>query len=145
MLVQDPITGIWNPISSVASPGTVRLTATVLADGSRDGGTRESERSRAVEALLKIAAALVNTQAQTGTVLDRNGVATGLWNYTPGSNSGGGVSSAGVFDGNGVLVRTLWAATFNDPRILNAAAAWDGLLDDGSVAPSGTYTVQVLS
>lgn len=55
------------------------------------------------------------------------------------------VSSAGVFNSSGVLVRTLWAAQTNDPRVTAPAAAWDGLLDDGTVAPTGTYSVQVLT
>jgi hypothetical protein len=57
----------------------------------------------------------------------------------------GPFSSAGVFDANGVLVRTIWSAQLNDPRANNPVAAWDGTLDDGSVAPTGTYTITVLS
>jgi hypothetical protein len=33
----------------------------------------------------------------------------------------------------------------NDPRAANPAAAWDGTLDDGSVARSGSYTVRTIS
>lgn len=53
-------------------------------------------------------------------------------------------SSAGVFDVNGVLVRTLWSAVVNNPANSNPAAFWDGALDDGTVAPTGTYTVKLL-
>src|SRR5215475_8776292 len=55
------------------------------------------------------------------------------------------VSSAGVFDNNDRLVRTLWSAQTNDPRVANPAAAWDGTLDDLSVAPTGTYNIKVLT
>jgi hypothetical protein len=55
------------------------------------------------------------------------------------------ISSAGVFDSTGNLVRTLWAAQTNDPRVNNPAAAWNGLLDNGTVAPTGTYTIQMLN
>src|SRR5262249_2106119 len=57
----------------------------------------------------------------------------------------GSVSSAGVFNSFGKLVRTLWSAQINDPRVSNLAAAWDGTLDDGSIAPSGTYEIKRLS
>lgn len=53
-------------------------------------------------------------------------------------------TSAGVFDSSGMLVRTLWSAEVNNPYITNPASAWDGTLDDGSVAASGTYTVKLL-
>jgi hypothetical protein len=55
-----------------------------------------------------------------------------------------GVSSAGVFDSTNTLVRTIWSAQTNDPRVTNPAAAWDGMLDQGTVAPTGTYTVKLL-
>lgn len=58
---------------------------------------------------------------------------------------GGPVSSAGVFDSNGVLVRTIWSAETNNPNVSNPAAAWDGALDDGTVAPTGSYTLKVVS
>ena len=55
------------------------------------------------------------------------------------------ISSAGVFDSNNKLVRTLWSAQTNDARVANPAAAWDGTLDDLSVAPTGTYNIKVLT
>src|SRR5215471_18821563 len=55
------------------------------------------------------------------------------------------MSSAGVYDSTGMLVRTLWNAVDNAPGEANPAAAWDGLLDDRSVAPAGNYTVKVLT
>jgi hypothetical protein len=58
--------------------------------------------------------------------------------------TGGPISSAGVFDATGKLVRTLWSAQTNDPRVSNPVAAWDGTLDNGSTAPAGNYTVRVL-
>jgi hypothetical protein len=54
------------------------------------------------------------------------------------------ISSAGVFDLNNKLVRTLWSAEKDNPNVGNLAAAWDGRLDDGSVAPAGDYTVKLL-
>src|SRR5262245_33080240 len=53
-------------------------------------------------------------------------------------------SSAGVFDSTGKMVRNLWSAMTNDPRVSNPAGAWDGLMDDGNIAPTGTYTVKLL-
>jgi hypothetical protein len=52
-------------------------------------------------------------------------------------------SSAGVFNASHQLVRTLWSASPNDPR--NPATAWDGTLDDGTVASTGTYTINLLT
>jgi hypothetical protein len=59
------------------------------------------------------------------------------------------ISSAGVFDSSGRLVRNLWSAKRNDPRISNPAAAWDGTVDTFppgglEIAPTGTYTIKVL-
>src|SRR5215475_4110242 len=54
------------------------------------------------------------------------------------------ISSAGVFNSSGVFVRNLWSAQTNDSRVSNPAAAWDGTLDDGTVATTGTYTVKLL-
>jgi hypothetical protein len=83
MLVQDPISGNWFPTSSVPVPGTMRLTVTISPNGKDDGETRRAELSQAVEALYRVAQKMVSTQALTGSVLDRNGVATGHWTYTP--------------------------------------------------------------
>ncbi len=51
-------------------------------------------------------------------------------------------TSAGVYDGNQHLVKTLWR------KVAYAAgaqsAAWDGTKDDGTAAPTGRYTVKVL-
>jgi hypothetical protein len=57
----------------------------------------------------------------------------------------GSVSSAGVFDSNGKLVRTLWSGQRHDARVTNPVVAWDGTLDDNSVAPRGDYTVKLLT
>jgi hypothetical protein len=51
------------------------------------------------------------------------------------------VISAGVYDSNNVLVRTLWS---NRPQTMSASS-WDGLLDDGSIARTGTYTIKGLT
>src|SRR5262245_27398739 len=53
-------------------------------------------------------------------------------------------SSAGVYNSSGELVRTLWSYERDDERVSNPAAAWDGLVEDGSIAPTGAYTVKVL-
>ena len=54
-------------------------------------------------------------------------------------------SSAGVFDSSGALVRTLWNAVRSpNANVANPASTWDGTLDDGSVAATGTYTVKLL-
>lgn len=56
----------------------------------------------------------------------------------------GPVSSAGVFDSTGALVRTIWSAETNHPNVSNPALTWNGALDDGSVAPTGSYTLKVV-
>jgi len=61
-----------------------------------------------------------------------------------GTAAGGSISSAGVFDSTGRLVRTIWSAQTSDPRVSNPAAAWDGTLDNGTVAATGTYTIKLL-
>jgi hypothetical protein len=83
MLYFDPVSGQWYPISSTPVPGTVRATVTINPNGSDDGGTQRAERSQAVEQLYRIITAMVSTQALTGSVTDRNGVATASWTYTP--------------------------------------------------------------
>lgn len=62
---------------------------------------------------------------------------------------GGPVSSAGVFDSTGKLVRVLWSAQRNDPRVSDPVAAWDGLIDvlpvsTGTIATTGSYTIKVI-
>ena len=47
----------------------------------------------------------------------------------------GGVTSAGIFDSQGHLVRTLWAMEVFPAGNLNAS--WDGLNDFGSPVPAG--------
>jgi hypothetical protein len=83
MLYFDPVKGEWFPTSSTPVPGTVRLTVAISQNGKDDGETRRAERTQAVEALYRVAYAMVSTQALTGSVTDRNGVATGSWVYTP--------------------------------------------------------------
>jgi hypothetical protein len=67
------------------------------------------------------------------------------------SGGGGGIvitgpiSSAGIFNSSGTLVRTLWSGSLNDPRLASPTTVWDGTLDDGSVAPTGNYTIQFLT
>lgn len=51
-------------------------------------------------------------------------------------------TSAGVFDSSGLLVRTLWSGVKDHPDALDPAAAWDGTIDDGSVASTGLYTIK---
>lgn len=56
--------------------------------------------------------------------------------------SQGGLTSAGIFDGNGRMVRTLWALeTFNAG---NVNCSWDGLDDFGAPVSPGSYTWKVL-
>ena len=52
--------------------------------------------------------------------------------------SQGGLTSAGIFDANGRIVRTLWALeTFNSG---NLNCSWDGRDDFGTPVPPGSYT-----
>lgn len=55
------------------------------------------------------------------------------------------ITSAGVYDDEGVLVRTLWSAEVGNPNRNDPAAAWDGTLEDLTVAPTGNYTIKVLA
>ena len=56
--------------------------------------------------------------------------------------SQGGLTSAGIFDANGRIVRTLWALeTFNAG---NLNCSWDGRDDLGTPVPPGSYTWTVL-
>ena len=54
----------------------------------------------------------------------------------------GGVTSAGIFNSQGGLVRTLWAMEVFPAGNLNAS--WDGLDDFGSPVPAGNYTWKVI-
>jgi len=87
MLIFDPVTGQWYPASSVPVPGTIRLTVVVNPNGGDDGGTQRSERGQAVEALWRVAQAMVSSQALSGSVKDRNGFTAANWNYTPTASS----------------------------------------------------------
>lgn len=56
--------------------------------------------------------------------------------------SQGGLTSAGIFDANGRIVRTLWALeTFNAGEV---KCSWDGRDDFGTPVPPGSYTWKVL-
>ncbi|RYE36378.1 MAG: hypothetical protein EOP42_03580, partial [Sphingobacteriaceae bacterium] len=52
-------------------------------------------------------------------------------------------TSAGVYNTDGNLVRTLWGGVRYDAGCY--LGQWDGLLDDGTQAPYGNYTVKVLT
>ena len=60
-----------------------RLVVTILQDGLKDGQTRRAELVQAYEMLLRCGQQAASTGALTGTVVDRDGVATGSWVYTP--------------------------------------------------------------
>jgi hypothetical protein len=73
--------------------------------------------------------------------------------FTPLPPPAGPISSAGVFtvsstraNSPGTLVRTLWSANTNDPRVsMDPRSWWDGTLDDGTVAPTGNYIISRLT
>jgi hypothetical protein len=52
-------------------------------------------------------------------------------------------TSAGVFSSTGALIRTLWSNVQYSAGTYSGT--WDGTQDDMSVAPSGAYTIKVLS
>lgn len=52
-------------------------------------------------------------------------------------------TSAGVYDASNNLVRTLWGGVRYDIGCYQGQ--WDGLLEDGSQAPNGTYQVKILT
>ena len=116
MMFFDPVRGQWFPVSAVPTPIPVvivipvntvfidpftevlqpganepamvtRLSVTILADGTRDGGTQRAECVQAAEMLARVGEHLVNTGALTGTIVDRNGVATATYAYTPTATS----------------------------------------------------------
>lgn len=64
--------------------------------------------------------------------------------FKPRVEAPGEISSAGVYDSNGELVRTLWSAEFEHPYVNNPSAFWNRLLDNGDIAPTGTYEIKVL-
>lgn len=55
----------------------------------------------------------------------------------------GSTTSAGVYDENGVLVRTLWSAVYYNAG--NYTKVWDGFNDEGNMAKAGSYTVKILT
>jgi len=57
--------------------------------------------------------------------------------------SSGANTSAGVYDSNGVLIRTLWNNVHRDAGTY--AADWNGLDDNGILRPNGSYQIRVLS
>lgn len=52
-------------------------------------------------------------------------------------------TSAGVYNASGNLIRTLWNGVRYDAG--NYKALWSGIMDDGTLAPPGTYQVKVLT
>ncbi len=58
-------------------------------------------------------------------------------------NSPSAATSAGVYDSNGILIRTLWANVFLTEG--NHVRYWDGKNDLGILAPRGTYTIKLLT
>ncbi|MEX8548564.1 MAG: FlgD immunoglobulin-like domain containing protein [Mucilaginibacter sp.] len=52
-------------------------------------------------------------------------------------------TSAGVYNASGNLIRTLWNGVRYDAG--NYKAVWSGIMDDGTLAPPGTYQVKVLT
>ena len=65
----------------------------------------------------------------------------GIFNFELKSNLN---TSAGVYNSDGVLVRTLWGGVRYDAGCYEAQ--WDGLLDDGTTqAPFGNYTIKILT
>src|ERR1017187_9011355 len=53
-----------------------------------------------------------------------------------------GLTSAGIYDAQGHLVRVLWTMKEEQAGPLNAK--WDGKDDDGATAPAGAYTWKVV-
>ena len=72
----------WTP-ASLPFVITIRLTATVLQDGTRDGQTQHAELVQAAEMLWRIGHDALTSNQLSGTVTDRNGVVSGSWTYTP--------------------------------------------------------------
>ncbi len=87
------------------------------------------------------------------TIIINENTSSGTTSSTTSTNPGNGVfnfelksslnTSAGVYNSSGVLVRMLWGGVRYDTGCYNAV--WGGLLDDGTTAPLGDYTVRVLT
>ncbi len=63
-------------------------------------------------------------------------------NYTLPAGAPTYKTSAAVYDGNGVLVRTLWRNVVKN--VGTNSATWDNLNDAGTAVSAGTYTTKVL-
>jgi hypothetical protein len=62
---------------------TTRLTISVDQSPGKDGETRRAELVQAAEAVERCVQQMVTSNATSGTVTDRNGIATGHWTYVP--------------------------------------------------------------
>src|SRR5689334_22916428 len=52
-------------------------------------------------------------------------------------------TSAGIYDSNGVLIRSLWSNVHYDAG--SYTASWNGIDDSGALRPNGSYELRVLS
>lgn len=90
------------------------------------------------------AAIIINDNSNTGTLNStpvNTTAANGGFDFKLGVAAN---TSAGIYDKNDVLVRTLWSGVWYEAGCYSGK--WDGYLDDGAtLAPLGTYTAKVLT
>ncbi len=83
---------------------------------------------------------IINDNAATTNALSRSVTETNTVNFTLSSSVN---TSAGVYNADGNLIRTLWSGVRYDAG--NYKAVWSGVMDDGTLAPPGNYQVKVLT
>lgn len=87
---------------------------------------------------------IINENAGTGntssTTTTSTNPANGVFNFELKSSLN---TSAGVYNSSGVLIRTLWSGVRYDAGCYSGQ--WDGLMDNGTVAPNGSYNIKVLT
>ena len=84
---------------------------------------------------------IINDNASNAATLTSPGTVNTSFNFKLSSSAN---TSAGVYNTDGSLIRTLWSGVRYDAGCYSAV--WDGYLDDGTtVAPVGNYTIKVLT
>ena len=83
---------------------------------------------------------IINDNASNAATLTSLGTVNTSFNFKLSSSAN---TSAGVYNTDGSLIRTLWGGVRYDAGCY--VGQWDGLLDDGTQAAYGSYQVKVLS
>ncbi|RYE16241.1 MAG: hypothetical protein EOP42_34280, partial [Sphingobacteriaceae bacterium] len=106
----------------------------------------EAQQVKKIDCCLDIsskATIIINDNANnaSSSVVVSSNPQNGIFNFELKSNLN---TSAGVYNSDGVLIRTLWSGVRYDAGCYEGQ--WDGLLDDGvTVAPTGNYRIKILT